>query len=37
MSIRDKLISGPLGFGAALLGNMVRDIPEEEAAATIDR
>src|SRR5262249_37399983 len=36
MSIRDTLISGPLGFGAAPLGNMFRNIPEEEAAATVD-
>src|SRR5262249_40161543 len=33
MSIRDKLISSPLGFGAAPLGNMFRNITEEEAAA----
>jgi D-threo-aldose 1-dehydrogenase len=32
MSIRDNLISGPLGFGAAPLGNMFRNIPEAEAA-----
>src|SRR5262245_5778106 len=36
MSIRDKLISGPLGFGAAPLGNMFRNITEEAAAATVD-
>ena len=36
MSIRDKLISGPLGFGAAPLGNMFRNIPEGDAAATVD-
>jgi D-threo-aldose 1-dehydrogenase len=36
MSIRDELISGPLGFGSAPLGNMFRNIPEEEAAATVD-
>jgi D-threo-aldose 1-dehydrogenase len=36
MSIRDKLISGPLGFGSAPVGNMFRNIPEEEAAATVD-
>jgi D-threo-aldose 1-dehydrogenase len=36
MSIRDKLISGPLGFGAAPLGNMSRNIPEEEEAATVN-
>ena len=36
MSIRDKLISGPLGFGTAPLGNMFRDIPNAEAAATVE-
>src|SRR5215472_13532651 len=36
MSIRDKLISGPLGFGAAPLGNMFRNITEEEEAATVE-
>ena len=36
MSIRDKLISGPLGFGSARLGSMFRNIPAEEAAATGD-
>jgi formate dehydrogenase len=36
MSIRDKLTSGPLGFGAAPLGNRFRNIPEEDAAATVD-
>jgi D-threo-aldose 1-dehydrogenase len=36
MSIRDKLVSGPLGFGSAPLGNMLRSIPEEEAAAIVD-
>ena len=36
MSIRDNLISGPLGFGSAPLGNMFRNIPEAEAAATVD-
>src|SRR5262245_9335571 len=36
MSIREKLLSGPLGFGAAPLGNMFRNIPEEEATATVD-
>src|SRR5262249_13254925 len=35
MSIRETLISGPLGFGAAPLGNMFRNIPEEEALATV--
>src|SRR5215468_946322 len=36
MSIRDELLSGPLGFGAAPLGNMFRNIPEEEAVETVD-
>jgi hypothetical protein len=26
MSIRDKLISGPLGFGSAPMGNMLREL-----------
>jgi D-threo-aldose 1-dehydrogenase len=30
------LISGPLGFGTAPLGNMFRDIPDAEAAATVE-
>ena len=34
--IRDMLLNGPLGFGAAPLGNMFRDIPDEEAVATVD-
>ena len=36
MSIKDSLLSGPLGFGAAPLGNMFRNIPEEEAVETVD-
>ena len=36
MRLKDKLLNGPLGFGAAPLGNMFRNIPEEEAAATVD-
>ncbi|AGB26907.1 putative oxidoreductase, aryl-alcohol dehydrogenase like protein (plasmid) [Mycobacterium sp. JS623] len=36
MSIRDLLGNGPLGFGTAPLGNMFRDIPDHEAAATVD-
>jgi len=37
MSIKDKLPAGTLlGFGTAPLGNMFRDIPEAEAAATVD-
>ncbi|ARP93527.1 aldo/keto reductase [Bordetella genomosp. 13] len=31
-----KLLPGELGFGTAPLGNMFRDIPEEEAQATVD-
>ena len=36
MKIRDVLPNGPLGFGAAPLGNMFRNIPGEEAAATVE-
>ena len=36
MRIRGRLLNGPLGFGAAPLGNMFRNIPDEEAAATVD-
>lgn len=36
MKIRDALLNGPLGFGAAPLGNMFRDIPDNEALATVD-
>jgi D-threo-aldose 1-dehydrogenase len=36
MKVRDALLNGPLGFGTAPLGNMFRDIPEAEAAATVD-
>ena len=36
MQIRHALLNGPLGFGAAPLGNMFRNISEEEAAATVD-
>lgn len=35
MSLKDTLLAGPLGFGTAPLGNMFRNIPEEEAAATV--
>ena len=35
MSIKD-ILPGKLGFGAAPLGNMFRDIPEEEAQATVN-
>src|SRR5579885_2416056 len=33
MRLRDALLKGPLGFGAAPLGNMFRNIPDEEADA----
>src|SRR5215831_1017278 len=36
MSVREYLLNGPLGFGAAPLGNMFRNIPDAEAAATVD-
>lgn len=36
MTIRQYLLSGPLGFGGAPLGNMFRNIPEEEAIATVE-
>jgi len=36
MSVRGTLLNGPLGFGAAPLGNMFRNIPDKEAAATVD-
>src|SRR5215468_7881482 len=36
MSIREYLLSGPLGFGTAPLGNMFRKISDEEAAATVE-
>lgn len=35
MALKDILPS-KLGFGAAPLGNMFRDIPEEEALATVN-
>jgi D-threo-aldose 1-dehydrogenase len=36
MSLKNLLTNtGPLGFGTAPLGNMFRNIPEEEAAATV--
>jgi len=36
MSLKDQLSrAGTLGFGTAPLGNMFRNIPEEEAAATV--
>ncbi|WP_175782889.1 aldo/keto reductase [Burkholderia anthina] len=37
MSLKDTLpTDNALGFGAAPLGNMFRDIPDEEAAATVE-
>ena len=36
MSAREYLLHGPLGFGAAPLGNMFRNIPDAEAEATVD-
>ncbi|QNK01360.1 aldo/keto reductase [Dyella telluris] len=36
MKLRNALVSGPLGFGAAPLGNMFRNISDEEAQATLD-
>jgi D-threo-aldose 1-dehydrogenase len=36
MGIRDTLVNGPLGFGAAPLGNMFRELTDEEATATVD-
>jgi D-threo-aldose 1-dehydrogenase len=36
MSIRDKPISSPLGFGCAPWDSMFRNIPEAVAAATVD-
>ncbi|MDC7789405.1 aldo/keto reductase [Rhodoplanes sp. TEM] len=35
MALKD-ILPGKLGFGAAPLGNMFRDIPEEEARATVE-
>jgi D-threo-aldose 1-dehydrogenase len=35
MALKD-ILPGKLGFGAAPLGNMFRDIPEAEARATVD-
>jgi D-threo-aldose 1-dehydrogenase len=36
VKVRDALLNGPLGFGAAPLGNMFRNIPDQEAAATVE-
>jgi hypothetical protein len=35
MGIRDIFVN-PLGFGTAPLGNLFRDIPDQEAVATVD-
>jgi D-threo-aldose 1-dehydrogenase len=35
MKVRDALLAGPLGFGSAPLGNMYRNIPDDEAAAAV--
>jgi D-threo-aldose 1-dehydrogenase len=35
MTIKSNLPNGPLGFGTAPLGNMFRNIPDDEAAATV--
>ena len=36
MRVRQALLTGPLGFGAAPLGNMFRNIPDAEASATVE-
>jgi D-threo-aldose 1-dehydrogenase len=36
MGIREYLLNSPLGFGAAPLGNMFRNIPDAEADATVE-
>src|SRR5215470_3696753 len=36
MSLKAYLLSGPLGFGAAPLGNMFRNIPDQEATTTVE-
>jgi D-threo-aldose 1-dehydrogenase len=36
VSIRGTLLAGPLGFGTAPLGNMYRNLSDEEALATVD-
>src|SRR5262245_17697135 len=35
MSVRNILLKGPLGYGGAPLGNMFRNIPEEEALGKV--
>jgi D-threo-aldose 1-dehydrogenase len=36
MRVKNALPKGPLGFGAAPLGNMFRNIPDSEASATVE-
>ena len=36
MRVRKTLVAGPLGFGAAPLGNMFRNIADREASATVE-
>ena len=36
MRVRKTLLKGPLGFGAAPLGNMFRNISDAEASATVE-
>src|ERR1700756_841031 len=36
MRVRKALLKGPLGFGAAPLGNMFRNIPDAEASVTVE-
>ena len=36
MSVGNTLLNGPLGYGGAPLGNMFRNIPEEEALGTVN-
>src|ERR1700758_19061 len=36
MRVRKALLRGPLGFGAAPLGNMFRNIPDAEASMTVE-
>lgn len=36
MRVRESLPKGPLGFGAAPLGNMFRNLPDGEAWATVE-
>ncbi|PWT81544.1 MAG: D-threo-aldose 1-dehydrogenase [Acidobacteria bacterium] len=36
MRVKKALLRGPLGFGAAPLGNMFRNIPDAEASVTVE-